>query len=102
MGVLATDLCAAAGLELAHFSPETIRALQQLIPSIATVRNPLDPTAAILTRLPEVRAVIEIILADPGVDLFIFTTALWRASGAESGKMMADLFRQTCLLYTSG
>lgn len=95
MGVLATDLCAAAGLELAHFSPETIRALQQLIPSIATVRNPLDPTAAILTRLPEVRAVIEIILADPGVDLFIFTTALWRASGAESGKMMADLFRQT-------
>ncbi len=95
MGILATDLCAAAGLELAQFSPETVRSLKQLIPSIATVRNPLDPTAAILTRLPEVREVIKTILADPGVDLFIFTTALWRASGAESGKMMADLFQQT-------
>jgi len=95
MGVLAADLCAAAGLEMARFSPETVRELKKLIPSIATVGNPLDPTAAMLTRLPEVRAIIETVLADPGVDLFIFTTALWRASGIEAGEMMAQLFQQT-------
>ncbi len=95
MGVLAADLCAAAGLELARFSRETVQALRQLIPSIATVQNPLDPTAAILGNLPEIRTAIEIILADPGVDIFIFTTALWRTSGAASGRMLADLFRET-------
>ena len=95
MGVLATDLCARAGLQLARFSSQTLRALQRLMPSIATVRNPLDPTAAITTKLAEVRTAIEIILADPEVDLFIFTTALWRSYGAESGQMMAQLFKET-------
>ncbi|NLA27510.1 MAG: acetate--CoA ligase family protein [Firmicutes bacterium] len=95
MGVLATDLCAAAGLELACFSPETVQALQRLMPSIATVRNPLDPTAALVTKLDEVRETIEIILSDPGVDIFIFTTALWRSLGAAPAKMMAQLFRET-------
>lgn len=95
MGVLAADLCAAAGLEMARFTAQTARSLQQLIPSIATVGNPLDPTAAILARMPDIRKIIEIILADPGVDLFIFTTAIWRASGTASAKMMADLFKET-------
>lgn len=95
MGVLAADLCAAAGLELARFSAQTVRSLQQLIPTIATAGNPLDPTAAILGRMSDIRAVIETILADPGVDLFIFTTAIWRASGVASAEMMADLFRET-------
>jgi len=95
MGVLATDLCAQAGLELAEFSSRTLRALQQLMPSIATVRNPLDSTAVMTTRLSEVRTAIEIILADPAVDLFIFTTALWRSYGVESGQMLAELFQET-------
>ena len=95
MGVLATDLCAAAGLELARFSPGTVRELKKLMPAIATVGNPLDPTAAMLTRLAEVRAIIETVLADPGVDLFIFATALWRAPGAAAGEMRVQLFRQT-------
>lgn len=95
MGVLATDLCARAGLQLAEFSPQTLQALQQLMPTIATVRNPLDPTAAMTGRLPAVRKTIEILLADPGVDLFIFTTALWRSYGAEAGRMFAELFQET-------
>ena len=95
MGVLAADLCASAGLELARFSPQTVTALQRLMPSIATVRNPLDPTAALVTKLAEVREIIEIILADPGVDLFIFTTAIWRASGTASGEMIARIFGET-------
>ena len=95
MGVLAADLCVAAGLELARFSPQTVRSLQQLIPTIATAGNPLDPTAAILARMADIRRVIEIILADAGVDLFIFTTAIWRASGPASARMMADLFQET-------
>jgi len=52
------------------------------MPSIATVRNPLDSTAVMTTRLSEVRTAIEIILADPAVDLFIFyyraLAQLWR------------------------
>lgn len=95
MGVLATDLCTRAGLDLAKFSPATLQELQQLMPSIATVRNPLDPTAAMVSRLADVRKTIEIILADPAVDLFIFTTALWRSYGAEAGEMFAEVFQET-------
>ncbi len=95
MGVLATDLCARAGLRLAEFSPETVQGLQQLMPAIATIRNPLDPTAAMTGRLPGVRRTIELIMADPGVDLFIFTTALWRSYGAEAGRMFAEIFQGT-------
>lgn len=95
MGVLATDLCARAGLELAEFSVETIAALQRLMPAIATVRNPLDSTAAMVSRLADLRRVIELILADPAVDIFIFTTALWRSYGAEAGEIFAELFQNT-------
>ncbi len=95
MGVLATDLCVRAGLQLAEFSPETRQELQQLMPAIATVGNPLDPTAAMTGGLPAVRQTIEILLADPGVDLFIFTTALWRNYGADAGRLFAELFEGT-------
>lgn len=95
MGVLATDLCARAGLELARFSPETERELRRLLPPIATVGNPLDPTAAMVSRLADLRRVIELILADPAVDIFIFTTALWRSYGVEAGEIFVELFRET-------
>ena len=95
MGVLATDLCARAGLEMAEFSAATRRELQRLMPSIATVQNPLDPTAAMVSRLADVRKTIEVLLAAPEVDLFIFTTALWRNYGAEAGEIFVDLFQKT-------
>lgn len=91
MGVLAADLCSVMGLELARFSENTVEALQRRMPSIATVRNPLDPTAAMVTHLDDIRASLELLLDDPGVDMLIFATAFWRIFGSEAAQMLAGL-----------
>ncbi len=91
MGVLAADLCSKMGLELARFSDNTVKALQQLMPSIATVRNPLDPTAAMAAHLDDIRSSLELLLDDPAVDMLIFVTAFWRIFGSEAAEILADL-----------
>lgn len=93
LGVLAADRCAVEGLELAEFSPRTVEALRRLMPSIATVRNPLDPTAALAGKLDDIAASLRIISDDPAVDSLIFITAVWRTFGPAAGRMLADLYR---------
>jgi acetyl coenzyme A synthetase (ADP forming)-like protein len=41
-GIVATDMTVSSGLQLAHFKPETIEALQSHLPSAANVHNPVD------------------------------------------------------------
>jgi acetyl coenzyme A synthetase (ADP forming)-like protein len=42
LGILCADACEAAGLELAELGPETVEALSALLPSEASVTNPVD------------------------------------------------------------
>ncbi|HZB22836.1 MAG TPA: GNAT family N-acetyltransferase [Gaiellaceae bacterium] len=69
LGILAADACDAAGLELPPLGEETTRRLREVLPTEASVANPVDmlgsATAATYERtLPHV-------LADPGVDAVI-------------------------------
>lgn len=93
MGVLAADLCAGSGLTLAEFSPATTEKLHQLMPAIATVRNPLDPTAALASSIDSIYRSLEIIFDDPNVDMLIFITAIWRVFGSDAARMLEKLFR---------
>ena len=55
------------GIELAEFTPETTRRLGDLVPSAATVANPLDYTSMIWGERDTLRELIETVGSDEGV-----------------------------------
>lgn len=65
-GVLAADALERHGLQLATFQPQTIQALQELLPPAAALHNPVDMLAS---ASPQTYAkALSLLLADPGVD----------------------------------
>lgn len=65
-GVIAADACARVGVIPADLAPATVEALRRVMPPGASLRNPVDTTAAI-DKTDFLRAV-EILAADPGID----------------------------------
>lgn len=68
-GILIADACEGEGLEVATLAPETVKALEEVFPEEASLRNPVDMIA---TATPEsYRMALSAVLADPGVDAAI-------------------------------
>jgi len=65
-GILATDALERAGLSLARFQNETITALQQYLPDVASAANPVDVLGD--ARADRYRFALEAVVADPNVD----------------------------------
>lgn len=69
---LTADAVGAAGMELAEFTPETLRHLKEALPDYAAITNPVDATSDILSR-PDIGA--ESLLAtaeDPNVGVVLY------------------------------
>ncbi|NKQ51788.1 GNAT family N-acetyltransferase [Amycolatopsis sp. K13G38] len=71
-GVLAADACARHGLVLPDIGEETRAALRALLPDQASVRNPIDTTAAVDAAL--FGSCLDLLLADPAVDAVLAAT----------------------------
>ncbi|HYM01525.1 MAG TPA: acetate--CoA ligase family protein [Stellaceae bacterium] len=69
--VMAADLADEMGLPLAVFAETTIRDLAAVLPSFATVTNPIDITAALLSNSRLYSAILPIVAKDPAADLFL-------------------------------
>jgi acetyl coenzyme A synthetase (ADP forming)-like protein len=65
-GILATDALERAGLALARFNPDCIRALEKFLPDAASAANPVDVLGD--ARADRYRFALEQVVADPGVD----------------------------------
>jgi acetyltransferase len=65
-GVIATDAVAANGLSLAELSPSTLAALSAMLPSAASLHNPVDILGGATSRM--YAGCLRLLLADPGVD----------------------------------
>src|SRR3990170_1191204 len=65
-GILATDALERAGLSLARFEPDRIRALEQFLPDAASAANPVDLLGD--ARADRYRFALEQVCADPHVD----------------------------------
>ena len=86
MGVLTTsggacdiiaDRSAAAGIEVPEFAPQTIAAIQPLLPPFASARNPLDVTGYTLAHrrtsaLTPIDHALDAAASDPGLDFILF------------------------------
>ena len=62
------DLCGAEGVLVPRFAQHTIDALEEYVPWFLRRDNPLD-SGGVITARPENRTVLELMLADPNVDI---------------------------------
>ena len=70
--VLAADACGDAGLQVAGLAGDTQRALRDLLPREAIVTGPVDTT--VLVTAAGFRRCLELVGADPGVDVVLALT----------------------------
>ena len=73
-GVLATDAASDLGLIISTFEQETRNELSQVLPPMASVRNPIDVVASGGRR--EYRIATELLLKDPNVDMLLVICAV--------------------------
>jgi acetyl-CoA synthetase (ADP-forming) len=73
-GVLATDAASEIGLKIATFEQETRNELSQVLPPMASVRNPIDVVASGGRR--EYRIATELLMKDPNVDMLLVICAV--------------------------
>jgi len=68
-GILAVDACEANGLKLAQLSDDTTGRLRSILPSAASIGNPIDMIAS--ASAEQYRLSLGLVLADPAVDSVI-------------------------------
>lgn len=69
--VMAADLAEDLGMPLARFAETTKQELAAVLPGFATVTNPIDITAALLSNNRLFGAILPIVARDPAADLFL-------------------------------
>jgi acetate---CoA ligase (ADP-forming) len=69
---LTADLAADHGFEVPQFTPETDARLEAVLPALATVRNPIDPTAGFGRDSEKLQETFRIMAADANVDVVVF------------------------------
>ena len=81
-GVTAADALESRGLKMAEFSPATLKALGNVLPSAASFLNPVDMLAA--AGPEEFSASLQVILDDPGTDsvMVIYPTPPMHTAGS--------------------
>ncbi|MCX7844450.1 MAG: acetate--CoA ligase family protein [Candidatus Bipolaricaulota bacterium] len=72
-GVMAADAAEWEGLSVARLREETLQALAQKVPEEAAIYNPVDVVGH--ATLEQYQAALELVLADPGVDLAVALSA---------------------------
>jgi acetyl coenzyme A synthetase (ADP forming)-like protein len=81
LGILCSDACEAAGLELTEFSDETTSRLAELLPGEASLANPIDMLGSATAASYE--ATLPVVLDDPAVDSVIVLFVPPATAGAE-------------------
>ena len=69
--VLTADAATAVGMPMAKLAPQTDRKLKGILPSFATTTNPIDLTAALLSKGRLFGDILPVIAEDPAADAFL-------------------------------
>ncbi|MGW0522048.1 acetate--CoA ligase family protein [Crossiella sp. NPDC003009] len=70
-GILAADALAQRGLRLAELSASTTAELAEVVPAYGSVDNPVDVTAAVMARPELFQRCLDVVAADPAVDVVL-------------------------------
>lgn len=71
-GVLLSDKCVSAGLEVVPLAENTRKKLDEILPSFGSSANPVDITSQILMEPGLLLKPLKIVLDDPGIDMVIY------------------------------
>jgi acetyl-CoA synthetase len=93
---LAADLAEEEGLELPGLAPRTCEQLGELLPSAATVGNPLDYTSMLWDDLGVLESVTETVGSDPGIDQLLLLFDM-PAGLSETSRPVWDAVRRALL-----
>lgn len=86
-GIMGTDAAIAHGLEIVKLADNTTKQLRELLPSQASVRNPVDTIAAVTPEMYEKS--LDLLLQDPNVDSVIsILVPLVHIDGYDVARMM--------------
>jgi acyl-CoA synthetase (NDP forming) len=70
-GILAADAVEQNGLELAELSPETTKALDEIVPAFGSTANPVDVTATVMSNSALFDQALDAIVDDDAVDIVV-------------------------------
>ena len=84
---LIADIAADHGFAIPDLTADTTATLEALLPSIAVVKNPLDPTAGFARNAEQHRRALQAMAADPGIDVIIHFPL---AAQVEYAQQLAD------------
>lgn len=70
-GILAADAIEINGLQLAELAPDTVRDLEDIVPSYGNATNPVDVTAAVMAEPGLFERCVERLADDPSVDAIV-------------------------------
>lgn len=89
-GILATDALERAGLKLARFKPECIKALEQFLPDAASAANPVDVLGD--ARADRYRFALEQVIGSPSVDgVLVILTPQAMTEIVETAEVVAEI-----------
>ncbi len=89
-GILATDALERAGLKLARFKPECIKALEQFLPDAASAANPIDVLGD--ARADRYRFALEQVIESPSVDgILVILTPQAMTEIVETAEVIAEI-----------
>lgn len=94
-GVTAADALEARGLKMSEFSPETVSKLKGILPSAASLHNPVDILAA--AGPIQFAECLSVLLSDPGTDsvMVIYPTPPMYTAGAVAKAMIPIIHQAT-------
>jgi len=80
-GVLVSDKCVSAGLEVVPFAEDTRKKLDAILPSFGSSANPVDATSQILAEPDLFLKCLKVVLDDPNIDIVICERGPWEGNG---------------------
>jgi acyl-CoA synthetase (NDP forming) len=94
-GVLAADLAEERGLSVPLIEGEKLARIEEIIPSYASGRNPIDPTPAVNARPEVAKDLFRVAAAGDDFDAAVVCASLWSRSGVLTAHTTADTLTDT-------
>ncbi|WP_256218297.1 acetate--CoA ligase family protein [Bacillus sp. MUM 116] len=94
-GIVMADKCEQYGIELAKLMPETTSKLKELLPTFASVKNPIDVTAQIMQDLEKLFESIRVTLEDDEVEALVVYTQLGDSLAPKFVPGLSEIAKQT-------
>src|SRR5699024_5605548 len=94
-GIVMADKCEEFKVQLAELTTETTRKLKELLPTYASVKNPIDVTAQIMQFLDKLEDILMTLLEDENIEAVIFYMQIGHQFSTKITSELAKVSKRT-------